>query len=349
MNVWFLVVAALLILANGVFVAMEFSLVASRATKLETLAADGTMRARFARDMTGEVSLQLAGTQLGVTMTSLLLGAVAEPTLTEPFRDLFDRAGSWPAGLREALAVVLGLAIVAFFHTVFGEMVPKYLALADPESTLLRLSVVNRVYITVFRPVIRVLSRAANAGVRLLGVEPREELASVHTAAEIANMLGASRDQGLVEESEHDLLAGALDFGESTASEVMVPRARIDAVPRRTTVADAEQVFVQSGHSRLLVIGDDLDDVVGFIHAKELLTVKASARSRPIPISRIREVMVVAPQVALDDVLVGMRRSRTHVAVVREQGETVGLLTLEDVLEDLVGDIRDETDRAPRR
>jgi CBS domain containing-hemolysin-like protein len=205
--------------------------------------------------------------------------------------------------------------------------------------------------VALFGPLIRVLGWLGNAGTRLLGVEPRSDLATVHTAEDIASMLAASREEGLIEEMAHDLLSGALDFGERPVRDVMVPRDSITWVSRDATVAEAEQLIVTSGHSRLLVAGPDLDQVVGFVHAKDLLTVPATARNRPLPLARIRRVLILPEQRPLDEVLVGMRRSRTHVAVVIDDNRhVVGLATLEDVLEDLVGDIRDESDRGgPRR
>jgi len=344
-NVWLLLVAVLLLAANALFVAFEFAVIASRRTKLEQLADDGRVSARFALDAASELPLQLASVQLGITMTSLGLGAVAEPTIAEAIHDFLDLFGI-PAGLAGSIAVVVGLVFILFLHTVFGEMVPRYVALADPERVLLKLAIPSRAYVFLLRAPIRIIRWLGNGGTRLLGVEPRSDLNTVHTAGEIASMLAASREEGLIEEMAHDLLSGALDFGERPLTEVMVPRAQITWVSRDATVAEAEQAIVASGHSRLLVAGNDLDDIVGFVHAKDLLTVPPSARSRSLPLARIRRVLILRGHRPLDEVLVEMRRSRTHVAVVVDENRRViGLATLEDVLEDLVGDIRDESDR----
>jgi CBS domain containing-hemolysin-like protein len=350
MTVWLIVAAVVLLAGNGVFVAKEFALIASRRTKLQGLAEEGSLSARLALEAAGQLPLQLASSQLGVTMASLGLGAVAEPTVARGLESLFSAVGI-PNGVTDTLAVIVGLAIVVFFHMVVGEMVPKYVALANPERTLMRLAIPNRVYVALFRPLIRVLGWLGRAGTRLLRVEPRTDLATVHTAEEIASMLAASREEGLIEEMAHDLLSGALDFGERTLREVLVARDDITWVARDASVADAEDAIVTSGHSRVLVAGSNLDDIVGFVHAKDLLTVPANARRRPLPLARIRRVLVLPATRPLDEVLVAMRRTRTHVAVVVDENRRVlGLATLEDVLEDLVGDIRDESDRAgPRR
>ncbi|MGI8663508.1 MAG: hemolysin family protein [Acidimicrobiales bacterium] len=348
MSPWFLLVAVLLLAANGYFVAVEFAVIASRRTKLEGMAAEGGGAARFAVDATQQLSLQLAGAQLGITMASLGLGAVAEPTIGALLENVFGVGGVVPEGAQHFLGLVVGLGFVVFAHMVFGEMVPKNATLADPERMLVRLAIPNRIYLTLFGPIVRVLNRLANVCTRLLGVDPRDEVATAHTAVEIASMLAASRQEGLIEATAHDLLSGALDFGERTVAEVMVPRDEVVAVAQRTSVEEAEALVVSSGHSRLVVSGNDLDDIVGFVHAKDLLTVPSPARHRPLPLARIRRVLVLAPDRPLDDVLVAMKRSRTHVGVVRDSGRTLGLLTLEDVLEDLVGDIRDETDPGAR-
>jgi len=346
---WQIVAVIALLAANAFFVAKEFALIASRRTKLENLADDGSLRARLAFEASNDLPMQLASSQLGVTMASLGLGAVAEPLVAHGLENGLGALGV-PNGVSDTLALVIGLAIVVFFHMVIGEMVPKYVSLAEPEQVLLAVAIPNRIYVGLFRPIIRVLGWLGNAGTRLLRVEPRTDLSTVHTADELSMMLAASREEGLIEEFAHDLLTGALDFGEKSVAEVMVPREHITWVPRDTTVAEAERTIVASGHSRLLVVGRDLDDIVGFVHAKDLLTVPAAARERPLPFARIRRVLVLPETRPLDEVLVVMRRSRTHVGVVvGDDRRVMGLATLEDVLEHLVGDIRDESDpRASR-
>jgi len=342
------VLALALLAANAVFVANEFSLVASRRTKIEMLAEQGDVRARLALAATAALPQQLASSQLGITACSLGLGAVAEPTIVRALQAVLDPLGM-PGSAAQIAGAVIGLALVAFAHMVFGEVVPRYVSLADPERMLLRLSVFNRLFAVVFRPLIVAIQALGNAGTRALGVQPRAEVMSAHTADEFSRMLAESREEGLIGEAAHDLLTGALDFGERPVRDVMIPRDEITWVTQRVTVAEAEDIVLRSGHSRLLVAGRDLDDFVGFVHAKDLLTVPGDARERSLPLSRIRRVLVVPEAQPLDEVLVSIRRSRTHVAVVvDEHRHVVGLATLEDVLEALVGEIRDESDRPAR-
>ena len=341
-----LLVMLALLLANGFFVAVEFALIASRRTKLEAMAEHGSARARIAVGSMRHLNVQLAGAQLGITMASLLLGYVAEPTIAGLLEDSIGWFVTLPESVLHTLSFILALTIVAFLHMVIGEMVPKNVAIADPERTLLALAVPNRAYVTVFGPVLRVLNGLAAAGVRLLGIEPRDELATAASADELAVMLGASRDQGLIEEMAHQLLTGALDLGDRSITTVMVPRENIVWLPRSATPADAEALVVASGHTRLLIAGEQVDDVMGFVHAKDLLALSGAARARPLPLGRVRRMVVLGASTSLDDALLAMQRDRLHVAVVTDDdGRTLGIATLEDVIEALVGDIRDESDQ----
>jgi CBS domain containing-hemolysin-like protein len=342
-----LVAAVLLLGANAFFVASEFALVAAQRTRVEPLAAGGSRAARAALDAMGDLNVQLAGAQLGITMASLGLGVVAEPavarTLEGPLEAVFDP----PAAVVHAVAFVIALTIVVFLHLVLGEMVPKNVAIAGPERTLLVLALPNKVYVTMFGPLIRVLTGAANLVVRAGGVEPRSELATAHTAEEFASMLAHSRHEGEIGDFQADLLTGVLDFDARPVSLVMVRRADIVSIEAGCTVAEAEALAVSSGHSRLPVRAGQGDDLTGFLHTKDLLSLSSAARSRPVPQRLVRRMLRVPTDRSLGELLLAMRSARTHVAVVVDgEGRTCGLVTLEDLLEELVGDIRDETDRA---
>jgi CBS domain containing-hemolysin-like protein len=190
----------------------------------------------------------------------------------------------------------------------------------------------------------------ANLGVRAFGVEPRDELEAVHSAAELGQLVGASRDEGLLDEFEHELLSGALGFGRRPVRDVMVPWAEVTTVGRDAIVADLEAVLVRTGYTRVPVLAADGSTVMGFFHAKDLLTLPADARERPLPFGRLRRMLIVDPGGTLEDVLLTMQRARVHLAVVRgTEGEPVGMVSLEDLLEQLVGDIRDESDLPVRR
>ncbi|MGQ0431380.1 MAG: hemolysin family protein [Microthrixaceae bacterium] len=341
-----LALAVVLLVANGFFVAVEFALIASRRTKLESLAQDGSARARLALGAMRHLNLQLAGAQLGITMASLLLGYVAEPAVAGLIEGSIERFVELPSGVLHTIGFVVALTIVAFLHMVIGEMVPKNIAIAAPERTMMALALPNRAYVTLFGPLLRLLNGFANAGVRLVGVEPQDELATAASAEELAVMLAASRDQGLIEEVAHQLLTGALDLGDRRITTVLVPHEDVVWLPRSATPEEAEALVVSSGHTRLLVAGSGVDDVLGFVHAKDLLTIGEAARDRPLPLGRVRRMLVMGDDTSLDDALLAMQQARIHVAVVNDRaGHNLGMATLEDIIEALVGDIRDESDR----
>jgi CBS domain containing-hemolysin-like protein len=346
MSLLAIVAALLLVFTNGVFVAVEFAMVASQRAKLELLAGTGSKRADMALAAMRDLPRQLAGSQLGITVCSLGLGVLGEPAVADVIKPALDKIGVLSNGVAHGIAFALALLLVVTAHMVLGEMVPKGVALAGPERTLLVLAPIGRTFTAFFRPVIWFLDASSGAIVRAFGLTPKNEIGTAHTAAEFAPMIDASHDEGLLEEFEHSLLAGALDFRGRSVATVMVPREHIVYVNTRMSVASIERVANQTGHSRLPVVGAGVDHVVGFLHIKDLLALAPEARDQPLPVGMIRRVPTVPNDRLLEDVLRAMRRSRAHLAVVHGPGgRTVGVVTLEDVLEAFVGDIRDESDR----
>ena len=345
MTLWYLLIALALLIANGFFVGVEFALIAARQSKIEQLSSEGNKRATMALRSIKELTLALAGAQLGITMCSLGLGFVAEPAVARVIESGIHEIGELPDAALHTISFVIALTIVTFFHMVLGEMAPKNVVIAEPERSVLWLSAPFRVFMLLFRPLIRGLNGIANAGVRLLGVEPQEERASGHTAEELAGIIEQSAQGGMIREVERRLLAGAAAFGERDATAVMVPRTEMVALRETATPADVEGLALASGHSRFPVYGENLDQVYGFFHAKDLLHIPAEDRNRPLPRRFLRPMLVVPESLNLHPLLVQMRRERKHFAVVvDEHGGTAGIVTLEDLLEELVGEIQDEYD-----
>jgi CBS domain containing-hemolysin-like protein len=345
-NIGLLVITILLLLANGFFVGAEFALVAARRSRIEALAEGGSTAARLALKSLHELSVMLAGAQLGITMASLGLGIVSEPLVAHALEGPLTAAGL-PDGAVHSVAVVLALTIVVFFHMVIGEMAPKNFAIAEPDRSALLFAIPFRIYATLFRPFIVFLNWLANLGVRVLGVEPVDELRTAHTSGEIGFMITESAKKGLLGRFEHRLLTGAVDFGEKDAAAVMVPRTEMVAIPRTTTAAELETIVLESGMSRIPIYEGDMDHIVGFFHAKDLLRIPSSGRDKAVPEKLIRQIMAVPESIHLHPLLFEMRRQRQHFALVLdEHGGTAGVVTLEDLLEELVGDIRDEYDVA---
>jgi len=345
MTGWYLFIALLLLLANAFFVAAEFGLIAARRSKIQQLAEEGHSRARVALRAVRELSFMLAGAQLGITMASLGLGAIAEPAVAHLVEGALGSFIALPEGLLHSVSFVIALTIVVFFHMVIGEMAPKNVAIAEPEKTALWLAIPFRAYVILFKPFIRFLNLVANAGVRVLGVEPQDELRSVHSVKEISVLISDAAKGGMMDEFEHDLLAGAVAFGERDAASVMVPRTEMTAFPSSITPIELEGAVLATGHSRFPIYGESLDNMLGFFHAKDLLRVPPADLEEPLRRDLIREFLVVPESRKLHPLLLDMRRQRTHFAlVIDEHGGTSGVVTLEDLLEELVGDILDEYD-----
>lgn len=348
---WTTVILAgsLLIIGNAFFVAVEFALLAARRGRIEQWAEEGRFGAAAAVRQMRSLNLQLATCQLGITVTSLLLGWMVEPAISSVLERLLGRT-SLPRTTTTVIGVAVALTVVAFLHMVLGEMVPKSLALTAPERTAVLTAPIQAVVTFLVWPVVKMLDVLSRWGTRLVRVEPTDELTQAHTPGELALMMEESVASGELEVTEHVLLAGALGFLDRRVSEVMAPSARLVTVPTTATVARAEQLMHRSGHSRVLVMGTSSDDVVGFLHAKDLLRVPADRRHGLLPPGLVRVALRVRPDDRLSDLLPRMRRARRHVAVVSAQDDhgvdrVVGLVTLEDVLEAIVGDIRDESDR----
>lgn len=335
--------ALLLLLANGFFVAAEFGLVAARASQLEHRAKAGSRSASAALSSIRDLNAALAGAQLGITICSVALGIVAEPAVGALLEAGLEAVGL-PGRVSGFIAIPVALAIIVFFHLVIGEMAPKNLAIAEPEKTALRVGIGFRGFEFVFKPLIVVLNGMANGICRLFGVRPEPERHAA-TGEELGFLISASQKEGVLEEFEHQLLSGALAFADRSAAEVMVPRTDIVAAPHDSTPAELEALIESSGHSRIPLYRHNMDEVVGFVHAKDLLQLDATTAHDPVPATSIRSIPAVPESLALDPLLVEMRRRRSHLAlVVDEHGGTAGLVTMEDVVEELVGEIQDEYD-----
>ena len=344
MNWWALLWMVILLAANGFFVAAEFACITARRNVLEQR---GTRPARAAVRLARQLSLSLAAAQLGITMASLLLGYVAEPAVAVILQKglgFLHVSGN----VLHPIALTIALAIVVFLHMVIGEMVPKNIAIAGPERTALAVSLPFRGFILLFRPVISLLNGTANGVLRLLRVKPADVLEAGHSAEDLAMLIAEGRREGVIGDFAHRLLTGAIVFGDRDAFEVMVPRPDTVAVSVEATVAEIEDVVVRSGHSRIPVHAGDLDDVVGFVHVKDLLGVDEEARDGPPDPSLVRPLLVVPETVPVSTLLTRMRRAHSQMAlVIDEHGGASGIITLEDIAEELVGDIWDEYDRQP--
>jgi len=325
-----LLVTVLLLLGNAFFVGGEFALIASRRTVVEPLAPTSA-RARAALSAMSQIPLMIAGAQLGITICSLGLGAIAEPALAHLLEPPFSAVGLPPSAVHGA-AVVLALGIIVFLHTVIGEMVPKNLTLAGPESAALWLGPPMLAFCVATKPVLLAMKWASKAILRLWGIEAADAVKTVYNAEELANLVTQARMEGLLDQEEHARIHGALALLTRTAADAMRPWAEVTTVTEDVSPAALEQLASGTGRSRFPVVHRGTRRVVGFVHVKDVLGVSGPARTRPIPPALIRPLGVVAPDRTLADLLVAMRRERRHIVLVTDGRAPLGVLTLHNLL-----------------
>jgi CBS domain containing-hemolysin-like protein len=335
-----IVLAIVLLALNAFFVGAEFALLSARRSQIEPRAQSGSRAARTTLTAMENVTVVMAGAQLGITICSLGLGAVGEPAvahLLEPVLHLLHV----PEGALHPLSFVVALMIVVYLHVVLGEMAPKNIALAGPDRAALVLGPPMMVVVTVLRPAIVLLNLCANGVLRLLRVEPKDEVSSSFTREEVAALVEESRGEGMIEADEYDRLAGALGFTEKDVSTVVMTPDTLTTVPPGATAADVEALCAATGFSRFPVASED-GSLLGYLHIKDVLESDEERRGRIIDHKWIRPFATVGPEDALHEALESLQLRGAHMArVVRRDGEVLGVVTLEDVLEELVGEIRD--------
>jgi CBS domain containing-hemolysin-like protein len=342
-----LAAALVLILANGFFVAAEFGLVTVERPEAERAAAGGDRRARSVVAALRRLSFQLSGTQLGITITSLVVGMLAEPALTTLLTGPLSATGL-PDGVVPGTAVVTGMILASAVQMVIGELVPKNWAVSRPLQVARMVAGPQRLFSAAFRPVIQTLNAAANALVRALGVEPADELASARTPTELVSLARHSALAGAIEADTADLFVRTLNLGDLTAQSVMTARIKVSALDDTASAADVLNLTRATGLSRFPVYRERLDEVIGMVHLKDALAVPAELRHRT-PVGRIAVAPLLVPETLPVQPLLELLRSEQPIAVVvDEYGGTAGVVTLEDIVEELVGEVRDEHDTAGR-
>ena len=338
-----------LVAANAFFVAAEFALVASRRTRIEAMIRRGDRKARTVRKAVTDLYRMLSATQLGITLTSILLGFVAEETVAHLFRDWFK---ALPAGLefltRGGVASVVAVGMISFLHVVFGELVPKTWAITYPEATSRWVATPLILFSWITRPFNFLLNASARLVLGAIGIRSSNpELDRVHSPEELRMLVEQSRKTGGLGAGDARLLEGVFEFSEKNAREVMTPRTAIVALPAEASLAEAADRVAAAGRSRYPVTGESLDDVVGIVHAKDILRGLLSGSEAPVQ-GIARPAFFVPGTREVEDVLADMKRQKVHLAIVLDEfGGTAGLVTMEDLLEEIVGPIYDEYDQAP--
>ncbi|MGX7670836.1 hemolysin family protein [Plantactinospora sp. DSM 117369] len=345
---WALLISLLLLALNGFFVAAEFALLASKRYRLEQAAASGGRAARAALDGVRELTLMLAGAQLGITVCTLGLGALAEPAIEHLFSPLLHAVGL-PDTASHAIALVFALALVTFLHLVVGEMAPKSWAITDPERSALLLALPFRAFARVARPVLSALNGLANVTLRLARVRPEEQLAVAHGPEELRMLLQQSREHGLLAADQHEMLTSMLELQGTTVAQVMEPVETIVSVRPDDSAERIEEVCRSSGRSRLAVF-EAPGEVAGLVHVRE--AVRATTAGRP---ATARELMTVPftldATATVTEAVAAMRAEQVQLALVSNGAgvsRPIGFVALEDLLEEVIGEFDDETDPIPR-
>ncbi len=339
-----LFVSLLLVAACGIFVAAEFSLLAVNRNSVEAIAKKGDAKAKGVLHALKTLSTQLSSAQVGITVTNLAIGFLAEPAIARLIEPGLKAMGI-PSGFTPSIAITLGLVLATAVTMIFGELVPKNLAIAKPYRTAALVQLPLLFFTNVMRWPIQVLNSSANAILHRFGVEPTEELASARSADELLSLVRRSAERGTLPRETAAMLERSLNFGDLTALDAMTPRLRVKALPRDASASDVLQLARESGRSRFPVYGKDLDDVCGVVHVKHAFVVPRIERKTTRVETIMTEPLLVPSSISLEALLDDLRTDGLQMAIaVDEFGAVDGVVTIEDLLEELVGDLRDEHD-----
>jgi CBS domain containing-hemolysin-like protein len=334
-----------LVLLNGFFVAAEFALVSVRPTRIDQLVEQGNRMARLVKRAQTDPNRFISAAQVGITMASLGLGWIAEPALATVIAPLFEPFINEHARVGVHLvAGVIAYFLITLLHIVLGEQVPKMIALQRSEATILATAGPVSWLAVPFRPMIALLYWLTALVLRPLGLAWQGEHHLVYSEEELKMLVTASQRQGYLEESEQELITRVFGFADIKVDEVMVPRTEMVALPATATLDEVTRTVAESGHARYPVFDRDIDDIIGVFHVKDLYRFQLRGGQGPFNLRRmVRAPIIVPAAMPLDELLAMMKRQRTHVAIILDEyGGTAGMVTLEDVLERIVGDVRDE-------
>lgn len=338
-----------LVLANGFFVAAEFALVSVRRTRVEELVQQGQVGARAVKRALEDPDRFIAATQLGITIASLGLGWLGEPALAhliEPILGLFPEA--WVGLASHSISAAIAFAVITFLHVVVGELMPKSIALQRPETTALFVAQPTLVTEILFKPAIWALNGTGNFLLKLIGMRAAAGHEMVHSVDELKMLVEASEEGGILEDTERDMLHAVFDFGDLTVREVMVPRTEMIAISADAPLDELIQLAAKHARSKYPVYEGDTDHVIGIAHVKDLVLVQHDQRRTATVRGLTREALFVPENIRLDLLLREFRARRQHVAIaLDEYGGTAGLVTLDDLVEQIMGEVQDQFEKSP--
>ncbi len=337
----------LIVLANGFFVAAEYALVTMRRTRVQELVDQGSRGARRVAALQASPGRFISATQLGVTLSSLALGAIGEPVVSRVLRTPIDwLPQSWHGGIALTVSAILAFVVLSYFHVVIGEIVPKSYTLQHSERVALLVATPITIFFAIFRPFIWVLDHSASAVLRWLGLPPDARRSSVHSEEELKMLVTASREQGVLEEGEQTMLHKVFEFADKEAADVMVPRPDVVALELDLPVSELLRLMLQHPYTRYPVYEGELDDVAGILHVRDLFAALHDRGIEGVDVRALLRPAIMVPETKrLDELLGEFRSTSNHMAIVLDEyGSVAGLATLEDLLEEIVGEIGDEFD-----
>ncbi|MCQ4034489.1 hemolysin family protein [Kaistella montana] len=343
-----LLLALFLVLLNGFFVAAEFSIVKVRYSQIQIKAAEGNSMAKQAEHIIKHLDEYLSATQLGITLASLALGWVGESAMHHVIENIFHYFNFEIAETSvTTISLVLSFLLITVMHIVFGELIPKSIAIRKAEATTMAIAMPLRVFYTIFKPFIWTMNKMSNTALRLMKIHPASEH-EIHSTEELQLLVKQSADSGEIEEENYEIIKNAFDFTDHSAKQIMVPRQNISSIDIEEPVEDIITRIMDGGYSRLPVYKDSIDNIIGIFYAKEIIReyVKRKGELNHNDLEELmREAFFVVGSKKISDLLKVFQQKKQHLAVVIDEfGGTEGIITLEDILEELVGEIQDEED-----
>lgn len=334
-------IAIALLIANAFFVAVEFALVATKRAQIEERAESGNRRAVAALRAITDLNTQIAGAQLGITLCTIALGRIAEPSLAKLLENtVLSGIGE---GARHTVGLIIALVFVTFLHILLGEMVPKNVALADAPRTTMWLSPLHAWFVRIAGPLVWMLNAMSNGVLRLIGVQPIDESDEAKTPEELSVLLKEAHHEDVLDENDFTLLSNTLELGEQSIRHAMVPWAQVYTADASASVRAIEASMARSGHSRLALLDPDAQPI-GWVHAKDLLAVDSAVWDEPLPVGGQRDLLRFDVDTGVEDALEKMQLEQQHFALATNAGDLVGVITLEDVLRILVSGLAEAAD-----
>jgi CBS domain containing-hemolysin-like protein len=345
MSVWLLLLAFLFVLANGFFVAAEFAIVKVRPTQLAELAEEGSIRARMARRLTKNLDAYLSATQLGITLASLALGWIGEPAFAAILIPLLERFGGFAAPLAHTISTTIAFSIISILHIVLGELAPKSIAIQKPVETSLWIAHLLRAFYVIAFPAIWLLNSVSRLILRAVGIEPAHDVEMAHSPEELRMILASSEKAGILSEENREIIEGVFQFSKRTARQIMVPRTDVVILSTTKSIEENLETIRTTRHTRYPLCDGTLDQTVGLIHVKDLMLAQLKGPGRRLEDLK-RDLLFIPENSTVETLLQQFIESKTHMAVVLDEyGGASGIVSLENITEELFGQIQDEFDR----